>query len=236
MKKLHIIKAGTTYASTVQALGDFDDWIAAAVESSGLPVAVVDAPAGDPLPSPEVCCGVLVSGSHAMVTDNLPWSVAIEAWIPSLIESAIPFLGICYGHQLLGRALGGQVGYNPLGREIGTVLVSLKPEAGADPLFRKVSPVFQAHTIHEQSVLELPRGAVCLAGNGHDRHHAFRFGACAWGVQFHPEYSVPVMKEYIAAEGGSRSGELLAQVCETPEAGKILSDFARIAQDFVARK
>lgn len=230
MKKLHIIKAGTTYASTVQALGDFDDWIATAVECSGLPVAVVDVFAGAPLPSPEACCGVLVSGSHAMVTDHLPWSVAIEAWIPSLIESATPFLGICYGHQLLGRALGGQVGYNPLGREIGTVLVSLTEDGLSDMLFRGVGATFHAHTIHEQSVLELPQGAVALARNPHDPVHAFRAGSCAWGVQFHPEYSVPVMKEYIAAEGEHRSGELLGQVRETPEARQVLTNFASIAR------
>jgi GMP synthase (glutamine-hydrolysing) len=29
----------------------------------------------------------------------------------------VPFLGICYGHQLLGRAAGGEVGYHPRGRE-----------------------------------------------------------------------------------------------------------------------
>jgi len=234
VKKLFIIKAGTTCSSALQAFGDFEDWIKQGVSQSRFPVIVVDAVAGAPLPKPETCFGVLITGSHAMVTENLPWSRSIEAWIRDLVENGVPLLGICYGHQLLARALGGRVGYNPLGREVGTVRVFLKPQAGEDLLFRKLNPVFQAHTIHEQSVLELPPGAVCLAGNAHDRNHAFRIGKCAWGVQFHPEYTVQVMKEYIRNEACciADRNALLQAVCETPEAGKILQDFARIAERF----
>lgn len=80
-------------------------------------------------------------------------------------------------------------------------------------------------------MLELPPGAVCLARNTHDPHHAFRFGACAWGVQFHPEYTVQVMKAYIRAEvvhGSCGTQELLDLVRETPEARRILRDFAAL--------
>ncbi len=229
MKNLCIIKAGTTYRSTLQAFGDFEDWIGAVAGESGMPLRVVDAAGGESLPPPSLCCGVIVTGSHAMVTDNLPWSLAIEAWIPSLLAGGVPFLGICYGHQLLGRALGGRVGYNPRGREIGTVRVSLAREASADPLFRGVGAHFHAHAIHEQSVLELPSEATLLGGNAHDPVHVFRVGQCAWGVQFHPEYTVSVMKEYIMAEGESRSVELLAEVRDTPDARLVLSNFASLA-------
>jgi len=115
MKKLCIIKAGTTYSSTLQDFGDFEDWVQAGVAPSGVEVLVIDVVAGEVLPEPDHCCGVIVTGSHAMVTDNHPWSMAIEAWILLLVERNVPFLDICYGHQLLGRALGGVVGYNPGG-------------------------------------------------------------------------------------------------------------------------
>lgn len=231
MKQLCIIKAGTTYSSTLHDFGDFEDWITIGLRESGLPIAVIDAVAGEPLPDPDICCAIIITGSHAMVTDNLIWSLAIEAWIPNVIESGVPLLGICYGHQLLGRALGGTVGYNPQGREVGTVRILLKPEAAEDPIFRMLNPVFHAHTIHEQSVLELPPGAVCLASNGHERHHAFRIGSCAWGVQFHPEYTVSVMREYIRAAvwDGVNLDEPEPEVNETPEAAMILCGFARLA-------
>ena len=56
------------------------------------------------------------------------------AGCPGLVERGIPTLGICYGHQLLAHALGGEVGDNPNGREFGTVTVELTAEAADDPL------------------------------------------------------------------------------------------------------
>ena len=50
-------------------------------------------------------------------------------------NAGLPLFGICYGHQLLAHALGGEVGDNPVGREMGTVGIDLHPEAAHDPLF-----------------------------------------------------------------------------------------------------
>jgi GMP synthase (glutamine-hydrolysing) len=234
MKKLYIIKAGTTFSSTLATLGDFDDWIKTALGSPELPVAVVDVVQGSPFPDPEECSGVIVTGSHAMVTDNLPWSLRIESWIPSLVAAEVPFLGICYGHQLLGRAMGGEVGYNPLGKEIGTVSITLTENSNNDSLCNGFPSTFQAHTTHAQSVLKLPSDAILLASNAHDPHHAFRIGPSAWGVQFHPEYTAEVMRAYITAQADSLTKKgrnvenMLLEVTETPFARRVLSNFGSL--------
>ena len=237
MKKLYIIKAGTTFSSTLETLGDFDDWIKTALCQPELPVAVVDVVQGCPLPSPEECSGVIVTGSHAMVTDNLPWSLNIESWIPSLVASVVPFLGICYGHQLLGRALGGEAGYNPNGKEIGTVAITLTGDSKSDPLFKSTPSIFKAHTTHAQSVLKLPSDAVLLASNAHEPHHAYRIGSSAWGVQFHPEYTAEIMQAYLTAQAeslrkkGRNVENLLLEVTETPFARQVLSNFGSLVRD-----
>ncbi len=234
MKKLYIIKAGTTYSSNLETLGDFDDWIKSALGGVNVPVEVIDIVGGGTLPSPQDCNGVIVTGSHAMVTENLEWSLRIESWIPSLVAAGVPFLGICYGHQLLGRAMGGEAGYHPLGREIGTVDVTLTPEACNDKLFQGIPALFTAHATHAQSVLSLPPGALLLAGNAHEPHHAFRVGISAWGVQFHPEYTAAVMQAYITAQAeslrksGRNADALLSGVTATPFARKILTNFAAL--------
>jgi GMP synthase (glutamine-hydrolysing) len=235
MRSLYIIKAGSTFATEAQRLGDFEEWVRRGLGDVPCPVVVVNAEGGEPLPAPELCAGALVTGSHAMVTDNLPWSVAIEQWIRELIAAGTPFLGVCYGHQLLGRAAGGEVGYHPRGREVGTVSVELTPEGGRDPLFEAIPARFAAHATHAQSVLRLPDGAVRLACNDFEPNHAFRVGESAWGVQFHPEYTREIMEMYVHDEiadleaAGEDAGALRDAVTDAPLAGRVLTNFAAIA-------
>ena len=235
MKKLFIIKAGSTFTETAKNYGDFEEM---ALRVSGLErgiAEVVDAVQYGQLPSPDSCCGAVITGAHCMVTDNLPWSLAIEAWIQEIVAAGIPLLGICYGHQLLGRAMGGQVDYHPQGKEVGTFDIRLCPECREDPLFSALPAQFPVHATHSQSVLTLPPGAVLLAENDFEPHHAFRLGPCAWGVQFHPEYDSRIMRDYILAqadsliEAGREPDVLLSALRETPAANLILQKFARLA-------
>ena len=236
MKKLYIIKIGTTFPVTRAKFGDFDQWTANALGSIDIGIGVVDAEHGAALPDLDACAGVAITGSHAMVTDNAPWSVDLEKWIVSLLNAQIPVFGICYGHQLLARAAGGQVDFHPRGKEIGTVAVNLLPECADDPLFQALPDAFLAHVTHSQSVLNLPEQAIRLAANAYEPNHAFRLGKCAWGVQFHPEYHADIMRSYIEEQthelrsAGLDVQQLLDTVSETPVAAEILKRFG----DFVA--
>jgi len=236
MKQLYIFKLGSTYPPTAARLGDFDDWISQELGPVTIEVAVVDAEHGEPLPAHAHCAGVIVTGSHAMVTDDLPWSIAAETWLREALAQDVPIFGICYGHQLLARAAGGRVDYHPRGREIGTAEIFPLPASTADPLFRELPNPFLAHTTHGQSVLELPPGAVHLAANSYERNHAFRLGECAWGVQFHPEFDTTVMQAYIDAQAkkltaaGHDIGRLSREVRDTPFAAGVLRRFG----DYVA--
>ena len=170
-----------------------------------------------------------------MVTESPQGFESISVWLRALVEQDVPVLGICYGHQLLGRAMGGRVGYHPQGKEVGTFDIRLRPEAREDSLFSGLPAQFPVHTTHSQSVLALPPGAVHLAENAYEPHHAFRLGSCAWGVQFHPEYDCRIMRDYILAQADSLADSgrdidsLLHAVRETPTANSILRRFASLA-------
>jgi GMP synthase (glutamine-hydrolysing) len=231
-----IVKTGDTFADLIGSFGDFEDWIRKGLGAGKDQVRVVNAPAFEPLPEPGTFNGTVIAGSHAMVTQNLDWSLAVEAWLAPVVGAGIPVLGICYGHQLLAKAMGGKVDFHPGGLEIGTNPITLTADALSDPLFQGLPQVFNAHTCHSQTVLALPPGAVVLAKNTHDPHHAFRLGPAAWGVQFHPEYTPDIMDGYIRNMSpmilalGKDPAEAQQQVIETTEAAQVLTRFAGLCR------
>ena len=237
MKRLFILKIGSTYPAIAKRHGDFDVWTMKTLGDVNLETRVLDIEHGAPLPAADGCAGVVIMGSHAYVTDGLPWSIAIEQWIPTLLQARIPLLGICYGHQLLARATGGTVGFHPGGAEFGSVPVRLLPDCADDLLFSSLPGTFPAHVTHSQTVLRLPPDAVLLASGIHEPHQAFRIGECAWGVQFHPEYTADIMRSYIEAHAveiasaGRKVVELLQAVEETPIAALVLKNFGRFVED-----
>lgn len=216
--------------------------MAAALGAVDVETCVVDAEHGTALPAAGDCEGMVITGSHAMVTDDLAWRVKLEEWIPSLLEARMPLFGICYGHQLLVRATGGQVAFHRCGREIGTVAVQLLPDSMNDALFRMLPQSFFVHVTHSQTVRALPPGARRLAANAFEPNHAFRFGDCAWGVQFHPEYNADIMQSYIKEQAveiesaGLDVSELLREVVQTSVAAKTLKSFARFVEGRLVNK
>jgi GMP synthase (glutamine-hydrolysing) len=240
MKRLYIIKAGTTFPAIAQQFGDFDKWTETALGGRNIETVIVDAEHSASLPKLEECAGAIITGSHSMVTDNLPWSVKLEGWIRSLLDSYTPLFGICYGHQLLARAAGGQVGDHPRGKEIGTVSVRLLPECANDHVFQSLPQSFLAHVTHLQTVLSLPAGATRLAANAYEPNHAFRVGDWAYGVQFHPEYNADIMRSYIQEQkdeldaAGMDVPKLLGTVEETPVAAQTLRNFGNIVIERLA--
>lgn len=177
------------------------------MDTQALPIVVIDPRRGDTLPDPAEVSGAVVTGSHAMVSHREPWSETTAAWLAQLVSRDTPVLGICYGHQLLAHALGGEAGNHPQGVEVGTVTVTLEEAAAGDALLRGLPAQFPANVVHWQSALRLPEGAVRLAGNAHEPVQAFRVGGNAWGVQFHPEFDAGVMRGYIDMLAGDLSAE-----------------------------
>jgi len=236
MKKIIILKTGDTFPAMTKSLGDFEDWIFKGLGVGKDNIRVVDIPKGEALPAVETCKAVVISGSHAAVTQNLSWSVAIEQWIPNLIQSKIPILGICYGHQLLAKAMGGIVDFHTKGIEIGTTIIEIVEDGTSDPLFKGLPTTFKAHVCHNQTVTRLPDQAVQIAKNSFEPNHAFRIGQSAWGIQFHPEFDDRIMAAYAEnmeatiKESGLILSEILDKIEHTPIPLKILERFGKLAQ------
>ena len=234
LKHFAMIKTGSTIPGVKRQYGDFENWF-----SEGLGITEflqVDVFNQEELPATEQLSGILITGSPAMVSDRQDWSERTAAWLVGSVGQGVPTLGVCYGHQLLAQALGGLVGPNPNGRQIGTVQVRLLDAAREDRLFGGFPNSFKVQASHSEVVLQAPREAVRLATSPLDNNCAIRFAENAWGIQFHPEFSAPVMSGYIKyrsddlLEEGLSPRNLSQQVTETTEATTILKAFRKLTQ------
>jgi len=221
-----LIKTGSTMRDLSMHYGDFEDWMIRFMGVMRQQVKIIDVQKSA-LPKPDDFDGILITGAHEMVTDRHEWSEMTAHWLKDAVAKEIPIMGVCYGHQLLAHAMGGVVGDHPKGPEIGTVDINLTAEAKKDPVFKSMPKSFKAHVTHTQSVLTLPEGAVLLAENDYEPHHAFRIGKNAWGVQFHPEYDSIISREYALFQKNKliNPESILCSISETLEANTLLSKF-----------
>jgi GMP synthase (glutamine-hydrolysing) len=235
-KRTIIIKTGEKIASLAPVAGDYEDWIAAGLSDTLPLISVVEVSRGDPLPSLDEVGAVAITGSGAMVTEQAEWMVQTTAWLREAFAAGVPILGICFGHQLLADALGGEVGDNPRGVEVGTATIRLSATGQHDPLFEGLPQQFPAQVSHRQSVLRLPPGARLLAASEREPHQAFAVGRCAWGLQFHPEFSAAVIRHFIEfyrdqlPVQGDAADALLAATAASPDSAGLLRRFAALAR------
>lgn len=203
MTRLLIVKVGSAPPDLAERKGDFEHWFARGL---GVPIdacRVVDPRVGEPLPSTSELDAVLITGSASMVTDRAEWSLRTTAWLRDVVNHDVPTLGVCYGHQLLAEALGGEVAPNPRGRQIGTIDVQLLEN---DPVLG--SEAMHVVVTHVESVVRVPSGAKVLATSARDPHHALRVGR-ALGVQFHPEMDAEIIRYYLNARRDALRSESL---------------------------
>ena len=232
LKPIVLIKTGRTIEQIKAQHGDFEDWFA---EGLGVPdLLQVDVFRNQPLPAAQDLAGIVITGSAAMVSEKQDWSERTADWLAQAVHNGIPVLGICYGHQLLAHALGGRVGPNPAGRQIGTVSTQLTNSAGKDALMMNLPKTFAVQTSHSEVILELPAGAERLATSPLDDNFSIRFADQVWGVQFHPEFSAPIMSKYInyradaIRQEGLDPDELLGGVTDTDQAKIVLQRFTSL--------
>ena len=235
LKQIALIKTGCTIEQIKPKHGDFEDWFAEGLGVSGL--LQIDVFNQQQLPGPENLAGIVITGSPAMVSARLDWSERTAAWLYQAVQTGIPVLGVCYGHQLLANALGGRAGPNPAGRQIGTVNAQLIDSKENDSLLGHLPTTFAAQASHSEVVLELPPGAKRLATSPLDDNFSIRYAEKVWGVQFHPEFSPPVMSDYIRyreaalREEGLNPEQLLDRVTDAKKAKSVLKTFAELIQN-----
>jgi glucosinolate gamma-glutamyl hydrolase len=113
-------------------------------------------------------------------------------------------LGICFGHQVLCRALGGKVGKARNGWDVGVRKVTfardlLEGLAFPGDLVEELELPRSASLVevHQDEVWEIPPAVTVLAYSEKTRVEVFAVGEHALGVQGHPEYTVDILHNLI---------------------------------------
>lgn len=128
----------------------------------------------------------MATGSRHSAYEDLEWIHRLKAIIREIYQRKQCFVGFCFGHQLLGEALGGKVEKSPKGWCVGVHEFELKQSA--DWMRPNQDPINLLMMCQDQ-VLVLPEGAKVLAGNDHCPVGMFQIGHTMLGVQAHPEFS-----------------------------------------------
>jgi GMP synthase (glutamine-hydrolysing) len=157
-----------------------------AAEAPGATLEVRRAPQGD-LPSNLLKYDrVVISGSVTSANEDAPWIAKLEESIRRWIENGTPLLGVCYGHQMIARTLGGKQSVGRAARpEFGWSRIDVLNE---DPLFEGLPQWFYSYSSHYDEVCDLHPSLKLLARSEICGVQAYAMeGKPVWGIQFHPE-------------------------------------------------
>ena len=164
------------------------------LEEIGFEIKVLRAYAGESVPTtvPAGISALIPLGGHMNATeDHLhPWLAPERALLRDAIDRDIPIFAICLGTQLLAVAGGGRVERAEVG-EVGIYSVSGIGVADDIFTFERELPVAQWHEDH---VAVLPDGATLLASSELCENQIYRLGSKSYGVQFHPEIDLEIVK------------------------------------------
>lgn len=130
---------------------------------------------------------VILTGSERSVFEDADWMVEELAFTRGVLEKGVPLLGVCFGHQLLFRALYGK---DILRRRESPEVGWLPVKLAAHPVFEGAGGVIRPYNFHFDEVAEVPAGWEAAASSEACRLHALRHVELpVLGLQFHPEVS-----------------------------------------------
>ncbi len=154
-------------------------------------------------PHVDACDAYLITGSRHGVNDGSPWIAKLEELVRTLHAKRKKMIGICFGHQLIAKALGGRVSKSESGWGVG---MSQNKVTQQKSWMTPTREKFNLLISHQDQVVALPQDAEILASNPTCPAYMMQIGN-SFTVQGHPEFS----KAYSAALIEGREDRLDAE-------------------------
>ncbi|MDO6581280.1 gamma-glutamyl-gamma-aminobutyrate hydrolase family protein [Photobacterium sp. 2_MG-2023] len=142
------------------------------------------------------CDAYITSGSQFGANDGFVWIGHLMAFIERLYEEKKPFVGICFGHQLMAKALGGEVVTSGRGWGLGVNGYAVKKKAG---WMKGAGPTVSLVVSHQDQISRLPADARVLAGSDFCPFAMIQIKTYFLGIQGHPEFTKAYVKDLMTA-------------------------------------
>lgn len=133
--------------------------------------------------------GWLISGSPHGVYENHPFQDPLDAFIRSAFAARVPVVGICFGHQAIARAMGGQVEKFAGGWAVGRQNYEIDGQG-----------LIYLNAWHRDQVMVPPAGARTFMSNAFCKHAGLRYGDRALSVQPHPEFDAQTLGTLLTSQ------------------------------------
>ncbi|MCG9917261.1 MAG: type 1 glutamine amidotransferase [Phenylobacterium sp.] len=204
--RVGILKTGAPPEPLETQFGGYPDMLRRLLGERAHDYVEFDASSGVLPPAPDACDAYLITGSSAGVYDTHPWIAELIAFLRSARGKA-GLVGVCFGHQVMAEAFGGQVIKSPKGWGVGLHTYDLhEPVPGLAGL-----SALAAAASHQDQVVVPPPGARVLASSAFTPFGMLAYGdQSAISIQLHPEFEPAYAKALIEARRGARYSDLQA--------------------------
>ncbi|KAK4169680.1 putative glutamine amidotransferase [Cladorrhinum sp. PSN259] len=144
---------------------------------------------------------ILITGSKYNSFDNDDWILKlVEYTRKALIHPRVRVIGVCFGHQIVARALGALVARSDKGWEVSVTETQLT-EKGKELFGGRETLKIQQ--MHRDQVYSVPAGATLLASTPKCPNHGFLVPGRVITIQGHPEFTQEIMREILELRHGS---------------------------------
>lgn len=192
---LGILQTGRVSDEARMLYGGYPEMFARLFEPRGFELRVWMVVDGEFPEGPDAADAWLITGSPHGVYEDRPWIAPLEALIREIRDAGRPLVGICFGHQLMARALGGEVVKSDRGWGVGLSFNRVTERAD---WMTPWQPGLDLLVSHQDQVERLPEGARVLGGSDFCPAYLMQVGEHFLGVQGHPEFTPAYSRDLMA--------------------------------------